>query len=280
MKPMMTNLETWEARRIDKILNSGRTHPLVVDCVRMEAGVRSRRYFILKTMALPEIKETSLGFEILGNLLARSMGVNTPEPVLVRISPEFANASQTVLQNHSYLSQRGAKLLPGMGAGCEYLSPGFTTIVPDTYLSEEDLLQATRIYAFDMMVQNPDRSFDVKQRPNCAHFDKRLVAYDFELAFSFVYLFGNTDPAWEVTRHGLSSKHLFYRHMRAGMANRKIDMRPIIEDIEAINVDNLMLIAHDMPTGWMVHASKIESHLREIVTNARKFETELYRSLA
>ena len=79
-------MEVWEARRIDKILDAGRTHPLVVECVGPQPESTNRRSFIVKALALPEIKEASLGFELIGNLLARQLGVDTPEPVLVRLS--------------------------------------------------------------------------------------------------------------------------------------------------------------------------------------------------
>ena len=210
-------MEIWEARRIDKILDAGRTHPLVVECVGPQPENTIRRSFIVKALALPEIKEASLGFELMGNLLARQLEVDTPEPILVRLSSAFVEASRIVLEGHPDLAGKGAKLLPGYGAGCEFLSPGFSTIMRDTYLTDNELTQAARIYVFDILAQNPDRSFEGGQRPNCAHFGQRLIAYDFELAFSFVYLIFNPDKAWEVAKHGIGTKHVFYRPLRAAI---------------------------------------------------------------
>lgn len=138
-------MEVWEARRIDKILDAGRTYPLVVECIGPQPENTERRSFIVKALALPEIKETSLGFELVGNLLARRLGVDTSRPVLIRLSREFVEASRIVLEGHPDLASKGAKLLPGYGAGCEFLSPGFSTIVRDTSLTENELPQAARL---------------------------------------------------------------------------------------------------------------------------------------
>ncbi len=273
-------MEIWEARRIDKILDAGRTHPLLVECVGPLPEATGRRSFIVKALALPEIKDTSLGFEIVGNLLARRLGVDTPEPVLVNLSPAFVEAMQPVIAGHTSLMGKDAKLLPGYGAGCTFLSPGFTPIVPDTNLNDNELSQAARIYAFDMLVQNADRSFETGKRPNCAHFGQRLIAFDFELTFSFVYLIFNPHTAWEVSKHGLSSSHIFYKQLRAGVLSEKIDLSSIIKDVAALDIDDLMQTMQSLPVGWSRYASKVEAHLQEIVANVPAFELELHRSLA
>jgi len=273
-------LETWEARRLDKIQDAGRTHPLVVECAGPHPETLQRRSFLVKALALPEIKETNLGFEIIGNMLARRLGVDTPEPVLVHLSPVFVEAHQPVIAGHPSLIGTGAKLLPGYGAGCEFLSPGFVPIVPGTSLSEGELQQAAHIYAFDLLVQNPDRSFDAGKRPNCANFGQRLIAFDFELAFSFVYLIFNPHKPWEVTKHDIGPKHLFYKQLRAGMHDGKIDLHPFVTRLATLDVDDLIQQMHSLPTGWARYADKIEVHLKEVIVHLRDFELELHRSLA
>ena len=274
-------MEIWEARRLDKIQDAGRTHPLIIECASTQTGNSQRRSFIVKALALPEIKETSLGFEIVGNMLARRLGVDTPEPVLVHLSPAFVEAYQPIIEGHTGLVGTGAKLLPGYGAGCEFLSPGFMPIIPGSYLNDNELQQAACIYAFDLLVQNPDRSFEADKRPNCANFGHRLVAFDFELAFSFVYLLFNSGKPWEVTKHGIAPQHLFYKPLRAAMQqDGKIDLRPFVANVATLDVDDLIQSLQSLPTGWAHYADKIEAHLKEIVAHPRDFELELHRSLA
>lgn len=131
-----------------------------------------------------------------------------------------------------------------------------------------------------MLAQNPDRSFEAGQKPNCAQFGQRLIAYDFELCFSFVYLLVNPAKAWEIARHGLSAKHVFYSSLRAGIQGGKVNLRPIVDDVAALDIDDLMQKTQGLPAEWVKYANKIEAYLKEIVANTRAFEMELYRSLA
>jgi hypothetical protein len=273
-------LEIWEARRIDRIVGAGRTFPLVVDCAGPHSANGGRRLFIVKAIGLPEISLTSLFFEAFGNLLARKLNVNTPEPVLIELTPSFVAASNAVLAAHTELSRRGAQLIAGQGAGAEYLSPGFTPIAPGASLPENDLLMAARIYAYDLMVQNPDRSFEGERKPNCAYFGNRLVAYDFELCFSFARLIGVQEKAWEITKHGIHNRHVFYTQLCNAARLGRVDFSPIIKDIAALEASELAQMVQSFPPGWPQYASKIEQHVAEIVANSAAFELELYRSLA
>jgi hypothetical protein len=273
-------LEIWEARRIDRIVEAGRTFPLVVDCVGPHSANGGRRLFIVKAMGLPEISQTSLFFEAFGNLLARKLSVNTPEPVLIELTPPFVAASNAVLGAHPELSGRGAQLIAGQGAGAEYLAPGFTPIVPGAHLSDNDLPMAARIYAYDLMVQNPDRSFQGERKPNCAYFENRLVAYDFELCFSFARLIGVREKAWEISKHGIYNRHVFFTQLCDASRLGKVDFGPVIKGIAALEANELAQMIQSFPPGWPQFASKIEQHLAEVVANLPAFELELYRSLA
>lgn len=168
----------------------------------------------------------------------------------------------------------------GYGAGCEYLSQGFFPIVPGGYLTDNNLMQAARIYAFDLLTQNIDRSFAPDRRPNCAHVGDRLIAYDFEMCFSFTISLFNPYKAWEVSKHGLNTPHVFHRQLRNAMQKGKADFAPFTADLNALNVADCMLAAQGLPSAWAIHAAKIETHLREIVANSGAFHQELHRSLA
>ena len=130
-----------------------------------------------------------------------------------------------------------------------------------------------------MLAQNLDRSFEGGQRPKCAHFGQRLIAYDFELCFSFVYLIFNPNKAWEVASHGMGTKHVFHRQLRAGIESGKIGLRPVVEAVATLDIDELIQAMQSLPAEWVKHADKIEAHLKEVVANTRAFELELYRSL-
>jgi hypothetical protein len=97
-------LRTWEALRVESVLPVGRTHPLVIDCeyqspaVTEETGEaadhkQDHKLMLVKSLGHPEVTTTKLFCEVLGNLLARELGVNTAEPALVYLGDEFVAVS-------------------------------------------------------------------------------------------------------------------------------------------------------------------------------------------
>lgn len=53
-------MEIWEARGIDRILEAGRTFPLVMACAGPQPNGTDRRLFVVKAMGLPEMRESGL----------------------------------------------------------------------------------------------------------------------------------------------------------------------------------------------------------------------------
>jgi hypothetical protein len=228
--PFRSVLDVWEAERLEDVLGNGRTHPLVIECVRRavttsggderdpSGGGVERRVMVVKALGLPEVTQSGLCAELFGNLLAREFGNDTPRPALVDLTSGFIEAAEPALSSWQLRPQ------PGLAAACEYFRGGFASAVPDAPLTPEELAQAARIYAFDLLVQNPDRR---PEKPNCAQRGGRFIVYDFEMAFSFLLVIGQKDEPWEVSKHGLGPKHLFYSALRAV----EIDWEPFLKDL-------------------------------------------------
>src|SRR5262249_44623512 len=107
----------WEVEYLEHILE-GRTRPLVLRCSQIDATPNPvRRSLVVKAVGLPEITRQSLIRELLGNMLARELGVYTSTPALVEIDAEMANALNVSL------SAKGLHLEPGTAVGCTYLHP-------------------------------------------------------------------------------------------------------------------------------------------------------------
>ena len=117
-----------------------------------------------------------------------------------------------VTATHPEVVSNGIKLQSGLGVGVEYLR-GLTTVEPSLILQlPRELAQAATIYAFDMLVQNPDRTR--KRRTNCAQWHGNLLAFDFELCFSFaLLLLGEAEP-WKVDDK-MAREHLFHPSLRS-----------------------------------------------------------------
>jgi len=272
-------IETWEAKRLESIMSSGRTKPLLIECWRspdpsvfeedeeLIEGTDSA-LCVVKGFNLPEVSNFGLFCEVFGNLLARKLGLETPRPCLVHLSEPFVEVVNPIL------GRSGLSLRSGIASGCEYFSGGYSNVVPQE-LSFRELEEATNIYAFDLLVQNPDR---LPQRPNCAVGSGHLKVFDFETAFSFALLIGDLSEPWEVSKHGIGARHLFHSALQRN--KDELNWRPFIEALETIDEHTIDGMMEGLPRDWLDHAPKVRAHLLEAAKNARRFEFELQRSLS
>lgn len=259
-------LLTWEARTVDRVQSGGRTHPLVIECAHASEGIEERKLIHTKALGLPEVTTFGLFGEVFAPLLAKDLGVITPEPALVSLSQAVID------QAHNQLRPYGLTPSPGTCAGSHYCRPGFTEVTADTYLPATSREQAARLYAFDMLIQNPDRRRD---KPNCGLFNGNLIAFDHETAFSFVLSIGTTNEAWEVTKYGFAHHHLFYKDFR----RIKPDFRPFIDDLKKLTQKQLDEMLDEIPVEWRANDDKICRHITGIISMADKFHLELIGSL-
>ena len=92
-------LDIWEAERLEDVLGTGRTYPLVIECVRRATATpegerrdpgggrgSDRRVMVVKALGLPEVTPSSPCAELFGSLLARELGIDTPSPALVDLA--------------------------------------------------------------------------------------------------------------------------------------------------------------------------------------------------
>jgi hypothetical protein len=271
-------IDTWEAERFEKVLEAGRTRPLVVDCAyypaassdeetNISAGPPDHRLMVVKSLGHPEVTEISLFSEVFGNVLARELGVATPTPAIVNLSPEFVDAVGPLVAEY------GVSLAPGLGSGCEYLHGGLTPSVPGGFLTQEEFQQATLIYGFDLLVQNPDRRRD---KPNCASLAGFLIAFDFERCFSFLLpIIGGLAQPWQVSRHGIAGNHLFHSVLKA----KAPSWTPLIGRLHALTAERLDQLASSLPGTWQSEAPRVRQHVIEVIMKLQEFVLELQRSL-
>lgn len=254
---------TWEAENLENQLQGGRTKPLVVECSR--AG-HANKMLVVKAMGLPEVTQQSLFQEAFGNLLARELGVNTPEPALVHLSQEF-------VESVSRFNVFNLRLATGIGVGTEYFKSGFDNLTPNKSLPLEETAQAALIYGFDLIAQNPDRRPD---KTNCAMRSGQLMAYDFEMAFSFLLpILGKASEPWEFSQHGLAQRHLFHTMLK----QQAVDWTPLIQAMKRLNARRLQQLMAALPEQWTELAERVSAHFLAVRSQSAKLALELARSL-
>lgn len=261
-------IDTWEALRFDRTIGTGRTRPLVIECARGGGDGHERLSLVVKARSLPEVTESGMFCEIVGNLLARDFGIDTPAPGLVNLSGDFVEVTNLALRGH------GLRLEPGIGVGCELLPRGFTSPVLGSSITDEELPQAALIYGYDLIVQNPDRH---SRNPNLLTKAGRLVAIDFNLAFSFIApMFGKQPEPWELSQFRFEHDHLF----RRGLRNRKVCWKPVVESVKRMERARIERLCAALPSNWQTWTGTICDHLMNVKDNASKLEMELQRSVS
>lgn len=257
-------LARYTAFRFIQIYPNGRTRPLLLECEAVDDAGKTRN-FVVKVRGLPEVSDYELFVETLGCLLARELGVQTPLPALIELGKDFVDIVNPILK------ESGLSIEAGLGFGSEVISPA---VVATSYraLNPEQTERAVSIFCFDLIVQNPDR---LLTNPNCLISNGNFVAFDFNAAFTFLMLIGKADEPWEVSKHQIHEKHLFFPALRG----KSIDFRPFIDKVRELDAERFDEILAVIPFADGRWDNKVRSHMMSLVENVEKLELEFARCL-
>ncbi len=273
---MHPHIQTLRAMQFVKVMENGRTKPWVVHCGTLKNGdageyVVDAGEYVVKAKGMPEITDKTLLFEVTGNLLARRLGINTPEPALVEITDPFL---ASVRSSSSFQATTA-----GIGVGCEYLTAGFNTSPKFGDLDECLLKQAASIYTFDMLVQNDDRRRVPPGNINYGVHNEKLVAFDFELCFGFCVavgaklLPGKMPPGYE--------KHVFHSILRQHILTRMFLLDDIFSKLNSLTDEDLAQILQlgEIFVGSTIYCDRIKEHILNLCDHLEEFREGLMESL-
>jgi hypothetical protein len=160
----------------------------------------------------------------------------------------------------------------GIATGTKFV-PGLANFVPGAAPGPEELEQMAVLYAFDMLVQNPDRRLD---NPNCGVLDGKLVPFDFEMCFSFLMALGDPDPC-AISNLGLAGRHCCHEVLRARKSS--VSWKPVLDALRSLTNKELQQIITAVPLEWQNAAERVRSHMNTILRQLDIIEMELQRSL-
>jgi hypothetical protein len=216
--------------------------------------------YVVKLKGSLESREVALLCELFASRLAQHFGILIPRPAIVDISADFSDlvaARQPAI---------GPKIRQSVGAnfGCELITGGGTWPVSKS-IPEGMYDAALNIFAFDALIQNPDRRFN---NPNLISRGDEIFAYDHESAFSFLFAVGPSMTPWTLENERYLDDHVFFRQLRSienglvGFGGR----------LAALTDEVLDEIEIDVPAIWRGDASgKIRAHLRAIREHGDQF---------
>ncbi len=251
----------WQAMRFEQVMASGRTKPLLLECVHRHT--HERRLLVVKAIGLPEVESFSLAHEWFGCRLARALGLDAPQAELVDLTPEFLEAVR------ADLADGGVRPRPGTAVGTHYLR-GFNPFSSLPALREDELGPAGRIFTFDLLVQNPDRRPD---KPNCGRAGGRVVPIDFEMAFSFRLAIVREEP-WRVSGLPFARKHLFSAELAQNLWALDEVFGPLRQGVFALSS-----LWRDAPGEWSTIGDSIRAHVEAVLGRWADFEAQVKLSL-
>jgi len=256
-----------EAVLFHRFMTSGRTSPALCGC-EDQAG-QNAGDFVIKFLGGMERGTRGLVAELVASRLASRFSIPVPVPALVVLDHTFA---ELVARSQPTRAERLRKSV-GINFGTRLLDD-VTTWPVDKAIPEAMWQTAISIFAFDALIQNPDRRFS--PNPNLFTRGDRIFVFDHELAFSFLESFLPTDDPWRLERQHYLADHVFYRRLKS----KQFDLGEFTATLAAFPAWWPEIVT-DIPAEWNNGSlARIEDHLRAVAERSTDFVEEIRRRLA
>lgn len=231
-------LDLVTAVRFDRRMGSGKTWPCLLSCARADG---EETEVVAKFSAGCERQVGGLIAEAIAAILAADLALPIPQPLVVEFDAEFVELIR--LRDPALAERAAASLLVAFGSS--KLPPGFALLPRGKSVPQTLRPQAAEIFAFDALIQNPDRR---QENPNCLLDGRSFAIFDHELAFITRGIIG-WRPPWEVgalaTLNGLK-EHVFF----ADLQGKPLDFGRFKGAWEAISDARLREYRRALPEAW------------------------------
>ena len=248
-----------------RFLDSGRTSPALFS---HEGSTELEGDYVVKLRGGMERPAAPL-CELYASLLAAHLGLAVPAPAILLIEGDLAEAVEESSTDpvHANIVRNSI----GWNFGSRFI-PNLSSWPVDKKVSAVMREDAVRVFAFDALIQNPDRRFD---NPNLGTRGNEIIIFDHESAFSFLLaVFASTEP-WRLNTEVYLDDHVFARSLRQERLSNDFTQR-LANLSEAALAD----IASQVPEAWKAEdLPKIEAHLQRIQEHAAEFADEVTRRL-
>jgi hypothetical protein len=247
-------------------MTNGRTSPVLLSCDA--EGDRPTDY-VVKLAGGMELRTAGLLREAIASQLAGQLGLNRPSPAIVHIQAELAELIAEDRPEKAVIIRESI----GNNFGSEQMKE-ITTWPTDRSIPVSLLDSAGTIFAFDSLIQNPDRRFD---NPNLVTHGEELRIFDHESAFSFLLeIFPSTQP-WQLGTERYLNDHVFYKELH----KKPIDLSAFITALKNLPTGFFDELRNSLPEEWdLAMFERIQNHIYLVIEHADDFEYEIRRRLA
>jgi hypothetical protein len=255
------------AAQFHRFMKTGRTSPALCGC-EDEAGNRIDD-FVVKLRGGLDNGQNGLLFELVASRLATHFGLTLPDPALVLVDAEFAELVASAQPQQAALMRNSI----GLNFGSRLLVDG-TEWPVDRAIPHSMRQVALDIFAFDALIQNPDRRFS---NQNLLTRGDDIFLFDHEIAFSFLLDIMPSQTPWRLDRQKYLADHVFYRRLR----KKPIELSRFMASLVALPEGAMREILAEVPAEWNNEVlARIEEHIRMVSSHAIEFAEEIRRRLA
>jgi hypothetical protein len=227
------------AAQFIKPMSTGRNRPLLLGC---EDSADNPFEVVVKFRG-KEMDAKAQIAELVTAQLADDLGLQVPQAAVVDVPAGF----DAIIAEEDLAAM--VKSSPGLNFGSLNLGAGFTTWPPGRNLVGAQRDQAADIFAFDTLIQNPDRR---AVNPNLWARSDKLGVYDHEQAFSFLALpiLGGSPKPWQAAKQPKSfqflEQHIFYHSLRGG----RLNLGPFEEKLGRLTGKQIQGYVDAVPAAW------------------------------
>jgi hypothetical protein len=209
-----------------------------------------------------ESKETGLICELMAALLKDDLDLPVPKPFIVEVPPNL-----TIGDGKPELTAIAKKSV-GLNFGSQKLPQGIGTWPKDKPIPVLLRQLAAEIFAFDVLIQNPDRRRD---NPNLLWSGEEIFLCDHEQAFSFLMGVIGWKPPW--TGHGMEfcREHVFFQQL----SGLQPDWSRMTGALDALTDARLDEYIEAVPNEWRKN-SKAAGGIADYLREARQNRTALF----
>ncbi len=234
----------------------GRTRPCLFSCENADGDLNGE--YVVKLRAGLDNPDVGLFSELFASQLATFLDIPTPEPAIIIVNPELADIIEEPQLEHDIRSSTGHNF------GSKVITGGFDTWPIGEAIPPSLKQLACEVFAFDAMIQNPDRK---PENPNILWRGHELYVIDHETSFSFVYPIIGQESTMDFLRD-----HLFYQSFK----EEAINLDRFAGALETLSEERLNNMITNIPDEWNnEHIPKIVNHINSITNHVNEFIDEI-----
>jgi hypothetical protein len=244
--------------------------PILITGLDKETGGKGD--YVTKLLGAERMYPDACMRELLASFIAAELDIPVVAPAVVEVTVDFVE----LLRGNEVWGTANKSI--GYNYGSEYVAK-FQTLVIGQPIPEKLVQKAMDVFAFDVFIQNSDRSH---QKPNMLTDGSVIIILDHELAFGFALElpFSRNKEPWTIRE---SDKHWITKHCLYNQLKGKIfDKAELGSKFKRLD-DAFWNKAWDLiPEPWKNRQQfdEIRSFLSQIVDNSEVFLTNVQLILA